>query len=147
MHLIGRGERPGCGSHESDRRAAGPGAAGASQVPHGRCSRLRAERVLPTRGDVGPFLIRRIWDGDSEPAGYERSDPNPAMIANEEQERAFHRLSEKFTFGEACRALGKTTESVNCLLHKLVRLGRASKVGRRKYRKGALCSTPEGVAA
>jgi RecA/RadA recombinase len=97
-----------------------------------------------TRGDVGPFLIRRIWDADGEPVGYQRFEANPALMANEEQERAFHQLSEEFTFGEACRALGKVDESTNWFIHKLVRLGLARKVGRGKYRKCILCAR-EGV--
>jgi len=36
-----------------------------------------------TRGDVGPFLIRRIWDADGEPVGYERIEAIPAIISKE----------------------------------------------------------------
>ena len=93
-----------------------------------------------TRGDVGPFLIRRVWDSDGEPAGYERFEPNPAMIENEEQERAFHQLAEEFTFREALQTLRKADESVNWFLHKLVRLGLARKTRRGKYRKCVLCA-------
>jgi len=100
-----------------------------------------------TRGDVGPYLIRRLWDADGEPTGYERFEPNPAMIANAEQEGAFQQLPEAFTFDEVRQTLKKGNESVNWFLHKLVRLGLANKVGRGKYRKSVLCSTPEGVAA
>jgi hypothetical protein len=99
-----------------------------------------------TRGDVGPFLIRRLWDSDGEPTGYERFEPNPAMIANQEQESAFHQLPGDFTFTEAKRTLGKANESVNWFLHKLVRLGLATKTGRGEYRK-IFCSAQEGIAA
>ena len=68
------------------------------------------------------------------------------MIANEEQEIAFHQLPEAFTFAKASQILGKADESVNWFLHELLRLGLATKVGRGKYRKCVLCAQ-EGIAA
>jgi hypothetical protein len=41
-----------------------------------------------TRGAIGPDLIRRAYNTDGEPTGYARFEPDPALIANGEQEAA-----------------------------------------------------------
>ena len=62
-----------------------------------------------TRGDVGPFLLRRRWDADGEPLGYERFRCDPSMLENPEQQGVYQRLPESFRFNEACPALRQTT--------------------------------------
>ena len=90
------------------------------------------------RGEVGPFLIRRIRDAEGEPTGYERFDAIASLIANAEQEAAFERLPDAFAFKDAQRALNRAAEATNSFVHKLIRLGLAEKTGHGQYRKTAL---------
>jgi len=88
-----------------------------------------------TRGAIGPFLIRRAYNGDGEPTGYARFEPDPALIANGEQEAAFAELPGDFSFAVAQDSLRKPPETTNQFIHKLIRLGLAKKVARGKYQK------------
>jgi len=92
---------------------------------------------LRVRGEAGPYLVRRQRDAHGEPAGYERFEPVPALIENAEQEAAFYRLADAFTFGDAERTLGRSPAATNWFVQKLIRLGLVHKVGRGQYRKHA----------
>src|SRR5438552_3861933 len=63
-----------------------------------------------TRGEIGPFLLRRVWDAEGEPLGYERVTPAPALLKNPEQEAAFLGLPDAFQFRDAMRLYGKRNE-------------------------------------
>jgi len=57
--------------------------------------RLVLRGHVRTRGEVGPFLLRRKWaDGDDEPLGYERLTVEPAMLGNAAQEACLAGLPE-----------------------------------------------------
>ena len=103
------------------------------------CRKGADEAVLSghfrTRGEVGPFLIRRQRDAHGDPAGYARFEPVPALIENAEQEAAFARLADEFTFGDAERLLGRQSSATTWFVQKLIRLGLAHKVGHGKYHK------------
>jgi hypothetical protein len=86
-------------------------------------------------GDVGPFLIRRVWDDNGDPLGYERFLPEASMLASVEQEAVFAKLGDSFTFGEARDLLGRGPDFANLFIHKAVSLGLAERVARGKYRK------------
>ncbi len=88
-----------------------------------------------TRGEVGPFLLRRRWDADGEPLGYERLRSDPSMLENPEQQAVYQRLPESFRFNEACRLYGRQSESTIRFLRKLIELGLVRKVARGQYRK------------
>jgi KaiC/GvpD/RAD55 family RecA-like ATPase len=88
-----------------------------------------------TRGDVGPFILNRVWDGDGEPVCYERFEAAPSMIDNPLQEAAFSRLPEQFSFRQAQFEMGHGPESANWFIQKLIRLGLAKKTGHGKYQK------------
>ena len=88
-----------------------------------------------TRGDVGPYILHRVWDGDGEPVCYERFEATPNLIANPLQEAAFSRLPEQFSFKNAQLELGRAPEAVNWFIQKLIRLGLAEKTGRGQYKK------------
>ncbi len=88
-----------------------------------------------TRGDVGPYILNRVWDGDGEPLCYERFEATPSLLANPAQEAAFSQLSERFSFGEAKLTIRRGPEAVNWFIQKLIRLGLAQKTGRGQYRK------------
>jgi hypothetical protein len=103
------------------------------------CRKGADEAVLSghfrTRGEVGPFLIRRERDVHGDPAGYARFEPVPALIENADQEAAFARLAHEFTFGDAERLLGRQSSATTWFVQKLIRLGLAHKVGHGKYHK------------
>jgi KaiC/GvpD/RAD55 family RecA-like ATPase len=88
-----------------------------------------------TRGDVGPYILNRVWDDEGEPMCYERFLPSPDLIANPLHELAFSRLSDRFSFKDAELALCRAPEAVNWFIQKLIRLGLAEKTGRGQYRK------------
>ena len=50
-----------------------------------------------TRGEIGPFLLRRSWDADGEPMGYERFTPDRALLDHAQQEAVFDRLPDETT--------------------------------------------------
>lgn len=88
-----------------------------------------------TRGEVGPFLLRRRWDAAGEPLGYERFRADPRVLENAEQEAVYQRLPESFPFREACRLYGRQSESTNQFLRKLMQFGLLRKASRGQYRK------------
>lgn len=106
----------------------------------GREQEASADLVLRghvrTRGEVGPFLLQRVWDDDGEPCGYERVTPNLAMIENPDQQAAYEDLGETFSFKDARLRLDKPNKVTNDFVHKLIRLGLARKVARGNYQKG-----------
>ena len=109
------------------RPAARPGKSGAADlVLRGHC------RI---RGEIGPFLLTRKWDDSGEPAGYDRLEATAAMLENTDQEAAFGRLPESFTFKEARGIYGRDCPASAMFLHKLMRLGLVRKVARGQYRK------------
>jgi hypothetical protein len=103
------------------------------------CRKGADEAVLSghfrTRGEVGPFLIRRQRDVHGDPAGYARFEPVPALIENADQEAAFAQLAHEFTFGEARAMIGKGAAATNWFVQKLIRLGLVYKIERGQYRK------------
>ncbi len=89
-----------------------------------------------TRGEVGPFLLRRKRsDRDGEPLGYERFAAHAGLLENAEQEAFFARLPEAFSFKDARLLWGKSHDSTHLLVHKMMRLGLACRTGRGQYRR------------
>ncbi len=99
-----------------------------------------------TRGEVGPFLLRRKRaDGDGEPLGYDRFTAHPALLENAGQEAFFARLPEAFSFKDARLLWGKSHESAHLLIHKMMRLGLVCRAAYGQYRKGGC--TVEGTVS
>ncbi len=78
-----------------------------------------------TRGEIGPFLLRRTYD-DGEPCAYERMPQLDPFL---------DRLPSTFFFKDAMRLHGRRDESTNRLLHELARRGLIEKVRRGEYKK------------
>jgi hypothetical protein len=77
-----------------------------------------------SRGEVGPFLLRRKRaDGDGEPLGYERFAAHAGLLENAEQEAFFACLPEAFSYKDLRLLWGKSNESAQLLVHKMMRLG------------------------
>ncbi len=92
-----------------------------------------------TRGEIGPIYLRRCWDAEGEPLGYERFEPQPSLLKHPEQEAAYHQLPDSFRFKDVRLALGKSVEATYRFLHRLIGLGLISKVAYGEYRK---CESP-----
>jgi len=90
---------------------------------------------LRTQGEVGPYLISRVWDDAGEPLAYQRFDATPEMLENPEQEAAFRLLPETFSFTEARLLYGRQNQATSVYLQKLIRLGLARKTGHGRYEK------------
>ena len=87
------------------------------------------------RGDVGPYILNRVWDSEGEPMCYERFEATPSSLANPLQESAFSRLPQRFSFKQAQQEINRGPESANWFIQKLIRLGLAQKTGRGQYQK------------
>jgi KaiC/GvpD/RAD55 family RecA-like ATPase len=88
-----------------------------------------------TRGEIGPYLLRRVLDNAGEPSGYERLAPTTSLLKSVEQEAIFLQLPESFAFGDALRITGGHPQTASRLLHDLARLGLVRKVARGQYQK------------
>jgi KaiC/GvpD/RAD55 family RecA-like ATPase len=90
---------------------------------------------LRTHGEVGPYLLSRVWDQVGEPLGYQRFEATPQMLENPEQEATFQKLPAAFCFTQALQLYGKQNHAVSLFLQKLIRLGLARKTGHGQYQK------------
>ncbi len=90
---------------------------------------------LRTHGEVGPYLLSRVWDDAGEPLGYQRFQATPQMLENPEQEETFQKLPPAFSFTEARLLYGKQCQATSTYLQKLMRLGLARKTGRGQFQK------------
>jgi hypothetical protein len=93
-----------------------------------------------TRGEVGPFVLRRKRsDGDGEPLGYELATVALSLenvpLENVEQRAFFERLPEEFSFKEARVLYGKSHEAANILIRKMMSLGIVRKTAHGQYCK------------
>jgi KaiC/GvpD/RAD55 family RecA-like ATPase len=104
---------------------------------------------IRTHGEIGPWLLARIWDEADQPLAYRRFSATPDMLENFEQEGTFLRLPEAFSFGEARLGYGKQHQATSDFLRKLIRLGLIVKAGRGQFRKskagveGGFCPEPD----
>ena len=100
-----------------------------------------------TRGEVGPLLIRRVFDDDGEPCGYERFVSCPEMLENAEQEAVFKQLPATFSFKQIRLAFGRAASTTNFFIQKLIRLGLVRKTGRGTYQRGVFSGRERTVAS
>jgi hypothetical protein len=89
-----------------------------------------------TRGEVGPFVLRRKRsDGDGEPLGYELVTAATGPLENVEQRAFFERLPDQFSFKEARVLYGRSHEAANTLIQKMIILGMVRRTARGQYCK------------
>ncbi len=86
------------------------------------------------RGQVGPIYVERVVGEDGEPCGYERI-VGCHLLGNPEQEGAFGRLPERFTFKEAKSTYAKTDNPTSQWLKKCEAFGLIRKPRRGQYEK------------
>ena len=92
-------------------------------------------------GEGGPIYLERVFDESGEPIGY-KPTVGASLLNNPDQEAAFNRLPDEFTFSEAKSAYRRTDDPTNKWLRKCESLGLVEKLdGRRGYRKLLRSST------
>jgi hypothetical protein len=89
---------------------------------------------VKVKGETGPYYLERICDGAGEPIGYSRI-VGVKLLNNPEQETAFEKLPDRFSFKEAKAIYGKTDNPTDQWLKKCIAAGLLRKVGRGKYEK------------
>jgi hypothetical protein len=93
-----------------------------------------------TRGEIGPFLLRRRRDAAGNPVGYDREALPRPLLDDPDQEAAYHRLPQVFGFAGACQSYGRSRGTTHRFLVHLMDCGllRREEAGRyRKVEKGA----------
>lgn len=86
------------------------------------------------RGQIGPIYVERVVGEDGEPCGYRRI-VGCDLLGNPEQEGAFGRLPERFTFKEAKSIYAKTDNPTSQWLKKCEAFGLLRKPRRGLYEK------------
>lgn len=86
------------------------------------------------RGEIPTIYLARVLDGDGEPLGYRRVTA-VELLCNEDQEKAFAALPDKFTTKDATQAYGRQDEATNEFLKKCVEKGILRKVARGQWEK------------
>jgi hypothetical protein len=99
-----------------------------------------------TRGEVGPFVLRRKRsDGDGEPLGYElvtaALSRENVPLEKVDQRDFFERLPDVFSFKEAKVLYGKSHEAAHTLIRKMTNLGIVRKTAHGQYCKAGCART------
>jgi hypothetical protein len=74
------------------------------------------------RGEFGPLFLKRELDEEGAPLGY-RELVGLELLSNPEQEAAFRKLSDEFSFKQAKQAYGRRDQATTDWLQKLQRIG------------------------
>ena len=86
------------------------------------------------RGETGPVHLERVHNDAGEPVGYGRI-AGVNLLDNPDQEAAFGRLPQQFTFKEAKSAYGKTDNPTTQWLKKCESTGLIRKTARGFYER------------
>jgi hypothetical protein len=89
---------------------------------------------IKLKGESGPFYLERVCNDDGDPIGY-RSIVGVHLLGNPEQEQAFDRLPQEFTFKEAKRAYGRSDDPTRKWLIKCIAVNLVRQVGRGCYER------------
>lgn len=100
---------------------------------------------IKTRGEVGPIYLERVYR-EGEPIGYKRM-VGAKLLGNSDQEAVYSRLPQRFSFGEAQSAYGKTADPTSKFLKKCINVGILEQpVYRGPYEKIVLAQAKESSA-
>jgi hypothetical protein len=112
----------------------------AADAPDGRTSEGKAEAALVLRwhrrikGEIGPLYLERVCDEDGDPAGY-RPLTDVKLLGNTDQEAAFKKLPQQFTFKEAKEKFGRSDDPTRKWLQKCISLGLIRQTARGRYER------------
>jgi archaellum biogenesis ATPase FlaH len=98
-----------------------------------------------TRGEVGPFLLRRRKDAAGQPFGYSSEPLPPPLFENPDHEAFYHRLPAAFDFREACAISRLPRSSTSRVLTMMLGQGLLRKTAPGLYEKAG-CSGNGGIA-
>ena len=96
------------------------------------------------RGQVGPIHVERVVGEDGEPCGYRRI-VGAHLLGNTDQEGAFVRLPERFTFKEAIAIYGKTDNPTSQWLKKCEAFGLIRRTRRGLYERVSVNGSGEAA--
>lgn len=99
---------------------------------HGAALVLRG--FARVRGEIGPIYLERVVGDDGEPLGYKRM-AGAALLFNQDQQRCFNQLPDRFSFKEARGAYGRQAEATRSFLNKCRNIGIMHQPARGIYEK------------
>jgi AAA domain len=114
--------------NQSDSRIA----AGLPKPTHDAAMILRWQRRL--KGERGPLYVERVCNEEGEPIGY-KPLVGAKLLNNQDQETAFGRLPQGFTFKEAKQIYGRTDDPTRKWLLKCECQGLIEQLGRGHYQR------------
>jgi AAA domain len=86
------------------------------------------------RGEFGPIFLARCFDDEGQPIGY-RMLSGVELLCNTDQQQAFAKLPDSFTFKEAKLVYGRQDQATSDFLEKCIRLDILSRKGKGQYEK------------
>jgi len=86
------------------------------------------------KGESGPIYLERVCDEDGDPIGY-RTITGVHLLGNADQEEAFGRLPNQFTFKKAKQIYGKSDDPTNKWLKKCTSANLVRQVARGQYER------------
>jgi hypothetical protein len=104
------------------------------RAPMKREAALVVKCFVKLKGEIGPIYIERVCTDDGEPTGYRRM-VGPDLLGNPEQEAAYARLPEEFTFREAVQAYARTDDPTRKFLKKCISVGILEQLAHGTYHK------------
>jgi len=99
-------------------------------------SRLIVKGFTRIQGEFGPLYLRRVYDEEGEPIGYEHLR-GIELISNPAQQEAFKNLPPEFRFKDAKRMYGREDQATSDFLRKCEGFGLLLRVEKGLYRKVA----------
>jgi len=95
-------------------------------------SSLVMKFFVKMKGESGPIYIERVCDPQGDPIGYRRI-VGLELLGNADQQAAFTKLPEQFTFKEARQAYGRSDDPTNKWLKKCEAAGLIEKLEKRGH--------------
>jgi hypothetical protein len=90
---------------------------------------------LRVQGDIGPFYLERVLDGDQQAVGYSRLTGVVELLGNKDQESALSVLPDAFSFKEAKFTYSRGNQATTDFLGKCIQLGLIRKPTKGRYEK------------
>jgi hypothetical protein len=95
---------------------------------------LVMKSFVKLKGETGSIYLQRVSDEAGEPIGYQRL-VGPGLLGNADQEAAFAKLPERFSFKQAKQTYQRSDDPTRKWLQKCIAVGIVEQEGRGMYRK------------